>query len=78
MTLDFFAKVGLSRPLGLDDIELGIIDDHVLGATDDKTLVRVLIITLITRANVKVQKPQRVNKKSNDRHGEAQCQVCLP
>jgi hypothetical protein len=36
---------------------LGILDDHVSGAVDDKTLVRVLIIAVIIRGSVKVQEP---------------------
>jgi hypothetical protein len=32
-------------------------NDHVLWAIDDKSLVRVLIIAPIIRANVRVQKP---------------------
>jgi hypothetical protein len=43
---------GFLGPLGPNEIESGILNDHVLGATDDKTLVMVSITTLITRASV--------------------------
>ncbi len=50
--LGFFYGVGLSRPLSPNVIELGILDDYVLGAADDKTLVRVSTTALITGTNV--------------------------
>jgi hypothetical protein len=49
--LGFFYGVGFLGPLGLDEIEWGILDDHVSGAINGKTLVRVLIVAPITRAN---------------------------
>ncbi len=52
--LECLCGVGFPRPLGLDEIELNIPDDHVSGATNDKTLVKVLIVAPITRANVQV------------------------
>jgi len=50
--LGFFYGAGFSRPLGPNEIKLGIPDDHVFGATNDKTTVRVLIIAPIIKANV--------------------------
>jgi len=35
----FFYGVVFSRPLGLDEIKLGIPNDHVLRVVGDKTLV---------------------------------------
>ncbi len=49
--LGLFCGAGFSRPLSPNEIELGISNDYVLRATNDKTMVRVLTITLITRAS---------------------------
>jgi hypothetical protein len=44
----FFCGVGFSWPLGPNEIELDIPNVHVFGAANDKTLVRVSIVTPIT------------------------------
>lgn len=76
--LGLFYGARFSRPLSLNEIESYIFNDHILGATSDKNLVRVSAIALIIRANVRVQEPQGVNEKLNLQRGEAQHQVRLP
>ncbi len=39
--LGFFCGVGFSRPLGLNEIKSGILDDHVLRVINEKTLIKV-------------------------------------
>ncbi len=48
----FFCGVKFSRPLGPNEIELSIPNDHVLKATNNKTMVKVSIITPIIRASI--------------------------
>ncbi len=48
----FFCGARFSGPLGLDEIESSIPNDHVLKGANDKTLVKVSTTAPITRANV--------------------------
>ncbi len=54
LTLNVFYGVGFSGPLSLDEIESNISNDHVSGAVGDKSLVKVMIVTSITRANAQM------------------------
>jgi hypothetical protein len=55
--LRFFYATKFLGPLGLDEIESDIPNDHVLEVINDKTLIRVLTAAPITRASARVQKP---------------------
>jgi hypothetical protein len=61
--LRFFYGAKFSRPLSMDEIKLGIIDDHVSRPTNDKTMVKVSTITLITKASARMQEPHGVDKR---------------
>jgi hypothetical protein len=74
----FFYRVGLLGPLGLDEIELGILNDHVLRVAEDKTLDRVLAATPIIRASAQVREPRGASEILDPQWGEAQCWICLP
>jgi hypothetical protein len=52
--LGFFYGARFSRPLGPDEIEASISNDHVSRATDDETLVRVLTTPPIIRASARM------------------------
>jgi hypothetical protein len=51
--LGFFCGAGLLKPLGPNEIELSIPNDHILRVADDKSLVRVSTSAPIIRANVR-------------------------
>jgi hypothetical protein len=55
--LRFFCGAKFLRSLSPNEIKLGIPNDHLSGAVDDKTLVRVLTLAPITRGSAKVQEP---------------------
>jgi hypothetical protein len=48
----FFCGARFSRPLGPNEIKSSNLDYHVLGAIDDKTLLKVSTTPPITKANV--------------------------
>ncbi len=67
----FFYGARFSKPLGPDEIKLSILNDHVSGAIDDKTLIKVSTTTPITKANARVWEPHGADKRLDPQHGEA-------
>jgi hypothetical protein len=54
LTLDFFCGARFSRSLSPNEIESSIPNDQVSGADDDKTMVKVLTITPITKGSARM------------------------
>ncbi len=61
--LRFFYGAKFSGLLGPNGIKSSIFNDHVLGVTSVKALVRVSRIAPITKANVSLQEPRGVNER---------------